>query len=113
MPILATLIGNLFASATAFIALMVGKKMAVGIVGVAGLSVLTISVMVAVTACINEALAAFSAAIAALPLFFLVGFSLFMPSFFVEGISCVVAVQIAIALYHWNVANVKLLATAS
>jgi hypothetical protein len=105
MPLLAGLISGLFASLANFIGAWVTKKVAFGVAAVATFAALTIAMLGVLTGFIDAALA-----VGVLPASVIFGFAYFMPASFPACVAAIVAADIAIALYKWNVENLKILA---
>jgi len=105
MPLLAQLMASLFGSLAGFFATWVTKKAALGAAAVSVFAILTLALMAAIATAINTALHVFS-----VPHWFAVGFNLFMPPSFVAGVAAIIAAHAAVALYRWNVENLKILA---
>jgi hypothetical protein len=105
MPVFAGLFSGLFASIASFFALHVAKKTAYGLAAVAVFALLTAALMALIAASIETALA-----YSALPQGVVIGFAYFMPDNFPACVSALVAADVAVALYKWNVENLRLMA---
>lgn len=111
MPLLAAFIGGLLASIAEFFGKWLTIKTTIGLAAVAMFATLTVACMVIIASSINAILPSGGSG-GAVPHWFAVGFNLFMPTHFVAGIAGIISAKITVALYHWNVTNLKLFATA-
>ena len=104
MPILSALVVSLFGSLAAFFAKFMVARTAVGVAAISVFAALTL----AFTAGIATAISAVAWS-GALPAPVILGISFFMPSNLPVCVSAIFAMDIAAALYRWNVENNSLL----
>jgi hypothetical protein len=103
MPLLGALLVNLFGAIASFFGLWLTKKAAIVTAALAVFAALTVGLMAALAAAITAALE-----LEALPDAVIFGMSYFMPGNFPGLFSAVIAAEVAIALYRWNVKNLEL-----
>lgn len=103
MPILATFVGGLFASIASFFGAWMAKKTAFAAAAISTFGILTVGLMAAMSAAI-----AGISSVGALPQWVLWGFQYFMPSNLQACISAIIAGHVSVAVYRWNVENLKL-----
>lgn len=104
MPLLAGLVAGLFSSIAEFFGKWVAKKTAFGLAAVSLFGGLTVALMAAMTGLINGVLA-----LDVLPDPVIFGMWYFMPSSLPAAFAAIVSAHVAVALYRWNVENIKLM----
>lgn len=108
MPLLATLLGNLFVSIASFFATYIGKKAAIAMTAIATLATLTSGMYAALALLLNGISAGLPAISGAS-----IGFWVAAPDNLPACISAILSVDTTIALYRWSMRNVSLLAQAT
>jgi hypothetical protein len=104
MPLLAAFLGSLFGAIAQFFTRFVAARTAMGLAAVSVFGVLTVAFVGAISTAITAVLWA-----GVLPAPVVLGFSFFMPDNFALCVSTIIALEIASALYRWNVKNNSLL----
>lgn len=108
MPIFAGWLSGIFISFASFFGAFLTQKIGVAIAATAIFVALTIAFMVLISTGINLFLT-----LAEPPQWFLVGFSFFMPTNFVAGVSAIIAAYIAGAVYHYHMFTLRIWAFAT
>jgi len=105
MPIFAGLFASLFASLAGFFGAWLTKKAAFAAAAIATFGILTVGITAVIATAINAVLVA-----PGLPAAVALGIKIFLPSNLPAILSTVIGADAAIALYRWNVENLKLAA---
>jgi hypothetical protein len=104
MPLLAGLLLNLFSGIVGFFAQYLTKKVALGAAAVAVIAGLTISMVAAAKLLVIGVLVTVPQSAALVQ-----GFNMVMPSNFIVCLAAIASAHTGIALYKWNMENVKIL----
>lgn len=104
MPILAGFLGSIFYGVANFFSQYIARKYAVGIAAVAAMATITVALYAALSTILNG----ISFVLPSTPGMQVAAY-IATPPAVVTGIGAAIACDIAIAVYRWNVANLKLL----
>lgn len=105
MPLFASLFAGLFGSLAAFFGTWVTKKVAFGVAAVAVFGTLTVTFLAVIAGAIATALA-----VSSLPAMVSWAIWYFLPSSLPACAAAVLAADVSLAIYRWNIENLKILA---